>query len=95
VKRMNRMNEMNSHGTPAATAGRLWKAVSERDETMDGAFVYAVRSTASIAVPSCPRAGPAANKCSSSTRPKLPSAKDTAPAGAAGRASARKTATSR
>jgi AraC family transcriptional regulator, regulatory protein of adaptative response / methylated-DNA-[protein]-cysteine methyltransferase len=37
---------------------RLWKAVSERDQAMDGAFVYAVRSTGVYCLPSCPARRP-------------------------------------
>lgn len=37
---------------------RLWKAVSERDEAMDGTFVYAVRSTGVYCLPSCPARRP-------------------------------------
>jgi AraC family transcriptional regulator, regulatory protein of adaptative response / methylated-DNA-[protein]-cysteine methyltransferase len=37
---------------------RLWKAVAERDEAMDRAFVYAVRSTGVYCLPSCPARRP-------------------------------------
>jgi AraC family transcriptional regulator, regulatory protein of adaptative response / methylated-DNA-[protein]-cysteine methyltransferase len=37
---------------------RLWKAVTERDTAMDGAFVYAVRSTGIYCLPSCPARRP-------------------------------------
>jgi AraC family transcriptional regulator of adaptative response/methylated-DNA-[protein]-cysteine methyltransferase len=37
---------------------RLWKAVTERDESMDGEFVYAVRSTGVYCLPSCPARRP-------------------------------------
>jgi AraC family transcriptional regulator of adaptative response/methylated-DNA-[protein]-cysteine methyltransferase len=33
---------------------RLWRAVTSRDSRMDGAFVYAVRSTGIYCLPSCP-----------------------------------------
>jgi AraC family transcriptional regulator of adaptative response/methylated-DNA-[protein]-cysteine methyltransferase len=39
-------------------AARLWKAVAERDETMDRVFVYAVRSTGVYCLPSCPARRP-------------------------------------
>jgi AraC family transcriptional regulator of adaptative response/methylated-DNA-[protein]-cysteine methyltransferase len=37
---------------------RLWKAVTQRDEAVDGAFVYAVRSTGVYCLPSCPARRP-------------------------------------
>jgi AraC family transcriptional regulator, regulatory protein of adaptative response / methylated-DNA-[protein]-cysteine methyltransferase len=41
-----------------ASPRRLWKAVKERDESMDGEFVYAVRSTGVYCLPSCPARRP-------------------------------------
>jgi AraC family transcriptional regulator, regulatory protein of adaptative response / methylated-DNA-[protein]-cysteine methyltransferase len=37
---------------------RLWRAVTSRDSSMDGAFVYAVRSTGVYCRPSCPARRP-------------------------------------
>src|ERR1700722_6030788 len=47
-----------ANGTNPGSPRRLWKAVSERDETMNGAFVYAVRSTGVYCVPSGPARRP-------------------------------------
>jgi AraC family transcriptional regulator of adaptative response/methylated-DNA-[protein]-cysteine methyltransferase len=58
------MNNTLEHIRGAETASnpgslrRLWKAVIERDETMDSAFVYAVRSTGIYCLPSCPARRP-------------------------------------
>jgi AraC family transcriptional regulator of adaptative response/methylated-DNA-[protein]-cysteine methyltransferase len=41
-----------------ADAGALWRAVSGRDATFDGAFVYAVTSTGVFCKPSCPSRRP-------------------------------------
>jgi AraC family transcriptional regulator of adaptative response/methylated-DNA-[protein]-cysteine methyltransferase len=42
----------------AANSQRLWRAVAARDSRMDGAFVYAVRSTGVYCRPSCPSRRP-------------------------------------
>lgn len=41
---------------------RLWKAVTDRNRAMDGAFVYAVRSTGIYCRPSCPARRPSRNQ---------------------------------
>lgn len=51
-------------GASAAAAGRsrtedrLWQAVEQRDRSLDGVFVYAVRSTGVFCRPSCPSRRP-------------------------------------
>jgi AraC family transcriptional regulator of adaptative response/methylated-DNA-[protein]-cysteine methyltransferase len=45
-------------GSRQTSPRRLWKAVTERDGAMDGAFVYAVRSTGIYCLPSCPARRP-------------------------------------
>ena len=51
---MKHMRAMSSH----STCRRLWRAVLSRDARMDGAFVYAVRSTGVYCRPSCPSRRP-------------------------------------
>ena len=58
------MNNTSKHTRRAGAAShlgsprRLWKAVTERDASIDGAFVYAVRSTGVYCLPSCPARRP-------------------------------------
>ena len=54
LERIRRTRTTSNLGSPR----RLWKAVTGRDETMDGAFVYAVRSTGIYCLPSCPARRP-------------------------------------
>jgi AraC family transcriptional regulator, regulatory protein of adaptative response / methylated-DNA-[protein]-cysteine methyltransferase len=53
------MNETHSPAPPnAAAAPRRWQAVLRRDQTADGAFVYAVKTTGIYCRPSCPARRP-------------------------------------
>jgi AraC family transcriptional regulator of adaptative response/methylated-DNA-[protein]-cysteine methyltransferase len=46
------------HTPQRGSVGRFWRAVLARDARMDGAFVYAVRSTGVYCRPSCPSRRP-------------------------------------
>ncbi len=48
---------------------RYWQAVLTRDNTLDGAFVYAVRSTGIYCNPSCPSRKPQREQILFFTRP--------------------------
>jgi len=90
-----RMKNRLSHARRPGTGSRqtspmhLWKAVAERDGTMDRVFVYAVRSTGVYCLPSCPARRPGRDQVVFFNSPEPPNAKVTAPAGAAGRESTR------
>jgi len=43
---------------PGRDARQRWNAIQRRDTTLDGAFVYAVRSTGIYCRPSCPSRKP-------------------------------------
>jgi len=60
---MQTANEVVSHthrskDSPPGSPQRMWKAVTDRNQAMDGAFVYAVRSTRVYCRPSCPARRP-------------------------------------
>src|SRR5437879_655519 len=52
------LQQMQKDQRNIATDVEKWKAVVERDETMDGLFVFAVRSTGIYCKPSCPARHP-------------------------------------
>src|SRR5207253_2104020 len=52
------LHQMQNDHRNLATDVEKWKAVVERDETMDGLFVFAVRSTGIYCKPSCPARHP-------------------------------------
>src|SRR5437660_12840331 len=52
------LQQMQRDQRNIATDVEKWKAVVERDETKDGLFVFAVRSTGIYCKPSCPARHP-------------------------------------
>jgi len=70
---METMSETPDHALPAALPAddACWRAVLDRDAAMDGAFVYAVRSTGIFCRPSCPSRRPRREQVSFFTLPEV------------------------
>src|SRR6267143_5456498 len=52
------LQQLQKNQQDAAKDSEKWRAVVERDETKDGVFVFAVRSTGIYCKPSCPARHP-------------------------------------
>ncbi|MEN8196556.1 MAG: Ada metal-binding domain-containing protein, partial [Pseudomonadota bacterium] len=55
---MESLTHENSRPARRLTDGERWAAITGRDARLDGAFVYAVRSTGIYCLPSCPSRNP-------------------------------------
>ena len=58
VKQTPKRSRISAHASHLGSLRRLWQAVIDRNPAMDGAFVYAVRSTGVYCRPSCPARRP-------------------------------------